>query len=146
MKDLLHLRRLYYGKLGQLYRQRKELRSQVPLACTGEAEGICATHNYTILSSLAEKLRVNAAEEYSVFLQSFCAIFRGVGFLPLPIAPVLGLYGPLVPACLLLGCIASHLHGLLHSFIIAHVGFAMHIETVRSSAKPAACAFVPSCS
>ncbi|KAL3142348.1 hypothetical protein ABBQ38_002685 [Trebouxia sp. C0009 RCD-2024] len=78
VQDLLHLRRLYYGKLGQLYRQRKELRSQVPLACMGEVEGICATDNYTLLSGLAEKLRVNAAEEYSVFLQSFCAIFRGV--------------------------------------------------------------------
>lgn len=82
VQDLLHLRRLYYGKLGQLYRQRKELRSQLPLACMGEAEGICATDNYTLLSSLAEKLRINAAEEYSVFLQSFCAIFRGVSHLP----------------------------------------------------------------
>ena len=67
----------------------------------GEVEGICATHNYTLLSSLAEKLRVNAAEEYSVFLQSFCAIFRGVGVLPLPSA--LGLYGHVgLSACL--GC------------------------------------------
>ena len=81
-QDLLHLRRLYYGKLGQLYRQRKELRSQVPLACMGDVEGACATDNYTLLSSLAEKLRVNAAEEYNVFLQSFCAIFRGVRHLP----------------------------------------------------------------
>lgn len=78
VQDLLHLRRLYYGKLGQLYRQRKELRSQVPLACMGEVDNICATDNYTLLSNLAEKLRVNAAEEYSVFLQSFCAISRGV--------------------------------------------------------------------
>jgi len=50
----------------------------VPLACMGEVENICATHNYTLLSNLAEKLRQNAAEEYSVFVQSFCAIFRGV--------------------------------------------------------------------
>lgn len=82
VRDLLHLRRLYYGKMGQLYRQRKELRSQVPLACMGEVESICATDNYTLLSSLAEKLRVNAAEEYSVFVQSFCAIFRGVSLIP----------------------------------------------------------------
>ena len=102
-KDLLQLRRLYYGKLGQLYRQRKELRSQVPLACMGEVEGICATRNYTVLSSLAEKLRMNAAEEYSVFLQSFCAIFRGVSFSPSAPVPVLGLYGLVnlffLPAC-----------------------------------------------
>ncbi len=78
VRDLLHLRRLYYGKMGQLYRQRKELRAQVPLACMGEVENICATDNYTLLSNLAEKLRQNAAEEYSVFVQSFCAIFRGV--------------------------------------------------------------------
>ncbi len=77
VRDLLHLRRLYYGKMGQLYRQRKDLRSEVPLACMGEVENICATHNYTLLSNLAEKLRQNAAE-YSVFVQSFCAIFRGV--------------------------------------------------------------------
>ena len=57
----------------------------------GEVEGICATRNYTLLSGLAEKLRVNAADEYSVFLQSFCALFRGVGFLPFPPPPVLGL-------------------------------------------------------
>lgn len=128
VKDLLHLRRLYYGKLGQLYRQRKELRSQVPLACMGEVEGICATHNYTLLSSLAEKLRVNAADEYSVFLQSFCAIFRGVGVPPL--APVLGLYGGITgllaccPPCLLLSCTVSHIHGLLHICITAPAGFA----------------------
>ena len=78
VRDLLHLRRLYYGKMGQLYRQRKDLRSEVPLACMGEVENICATHNYTLLSNLAGKLRQNAAEEYSVFVQSFCAIFRGV--------------------------------------------------------------------
>ncbi|DBA81179.1 TPA: hypothetical protein ACH3X2_006997 [Trebouxia sp. C0005] len=78
VRDLLHLRRLYYTKMGQLYRQRKELRAQVPLACMGEVENICATDNYTLLSNLAEKLRQNAAEEYSVFVQSFCAIFRGI--------------------------------------------------------------------
>lgn len=78
VRDLLHLRRLYYGKLGQLYRQRKELRSKVPLACMGEVENICATDNYTLLTGLADKLRENAAEEYSVFVQSFCAIFRGI--------------------------------------------------------------------
>ena len=81
MRDLLHLRRLYYGKLGQLYRQRKELRSKVPLACMGEVENICATDNYTLLTGLADKLRENAAEEYSVFVQSFCAIFRGVSLM-----------------------------------------------------------------
>ena len=78
VRDLLHLRRLYYGKMGQLYRQRKELRSQVPLACMGDVDTICATDNYTKLSDLAEKLRLNAAEEYSVFVQSFCAVLRGV--------------------------------------------------------------------
>ena len=92
VQDLLHLRRLYYGKLGQLYRQRKELRSQVPLACMGEVDNICATDNYTLLSSLAEKLRVNAAEEYSVFLQHFCAIFRGVSIVPVAVALRLQLY------------------------------------------------------
>ena len=92
VQDLLHLRRLYYGKLGQLYRQRKELRSQVPLACMGEVDNICATDNYTLLSNLAEKLRVNAAEEYSVFLQSFSAIFRGVSIMPVAIALHMHLY------------------------------------------------------
>ena len=66
----------------------------------GEAEGICATDNYTLLSSLAEKLRVNAAEEYSVFLQSFCAVFRGVGLLPLP-------------ALRTMSCLCPCLHGFL---------------------------------
>lgn len=79
---MLHIRRLYYGKLGQLYRERKELRSQVPLArSAGDAaavEGQSAAENYTALSQLAEQLRINAAEEYSVFLQSFCALWRGV--------------------------------------------------------------------
>ena len=78
MKDILHIRRLYYGKLGQLYRQRKELRSQVPVACSVGAEAQSAPDNYTALSQLAEQLRINAAEEYSVFLQSFCALWRGV--------------------------------------------------------------------
>lgn len=82
VRDVLHIRRLYYGKLGQLYRERKELRSQVPLArSAGDAaavEGQSAAENYTALSQLAEQLRINAAEEYSVFLQSFCALWRGV--------------------------------------------------------------------
>lgn len=82
VRDVLHIRRLYYGKLGQLYRERKELRSQVPLARSAEdaagVEGQSAAENYTALSQLAEQLRINAAEEYSVFLQSFCALWRGV--------------------------------------------------------------------
>ena len=105
VRDLLYLRRLYYGKLGQLYRQRAELRGQVPLARMGEAETICATDNYTVLSDLAEKLRVNAAEEYSVFVQSFCAIFRGVSLLPVPCYAALLHACPAMPCCAVVSAI-----------------------------------------
>ena len=84
VKDILHVRGLYYGKLGQLYRERKELRSQVPFACVDASEAQSAPDNYTTLSQLAKQLRINAAEEYSVFLQCFCTFWRGVCPCPLP--------------------------------------------------------------
>lgn len=74
VQDLLHLRRLFYGRQGQLDRQRKVIVSKL---CS--KEGMTPDGGkYSALTSLAHELHANAAEEQSLMMQCCCACFRGV--------------------------------------------------------------------
>lgn len=75
--DLLLLRRLFYGRQGQLDRQRKALVSELS---SGEAvmTDDPPLSNYSAITSLAHELQANAAEGHCLRVQCCCACFRGV--------------------------------------------------------------------
>ncbi|DBA68080.1 TPA: hypothetical protein ACH3X2_014099, partial [Trebouxia sp. C0005] len=77
IQDLLHLRRLFYGRQGVLDRQRRDL---VGKLSSNEAMVMTDSppqSNYSVLTSISHELRANAAEEHCLRLQCCCACFRG---------------------------------------------------------------------
>lgn len=80
VQDLLYLRRLFCGKIGQLGRARKELMSRVP----SETIGLChASDKLEEVTNVAEQLAANGSEEYRVYMQFASSFYRGVSFLGL---------------------------------------------------------------
>ena len=75
VQDLLYLRQLFYGKLGQLSRQRQVLLDQL-MECQQAAS--TPLDRSTGLDRLAEALRKNAAEEYRTLMQFASALYCGV--------------------------------------------------------------------
>ena len=75
IQDLLYLRRLFCGKVGQLARARKALMSRLP----SETIGIChASDKLEEVTNLAEQLRANGSEEYRTSMQFANSFYRGV--------------------------------------------------------------------
>ena len=75
IQDLLYLRRLFCGKIGQLGRARKELMSRMP----SEAIGLChASDKLEEVTSIAEQLTANGSEEYRTYMQFASSFYRGV--------------------------------------------------------------------
>lgn len=78
VQDLLYLRCLFCGKIGQLGRSRKDLISKLP----SESIGIChASDKLEEVTNLAEQLRANGSEEYRTYMQFASSFYRGVSFL-----------------------------------------------------------------
>ena len=75
MQDLLYLRRLFCGKIGQLGRDRKNLISQLPSESIGISH---ASDKLDQVTSLAEQLRANGGEEYRTYMQFASSFYRGV--------------------------------------------------------------------
>lgn len=75
VQDVLYLRQLFYGKLGQLSRQRQVLLDQL-IECHQAAS--TPLDKSTGLNRLAEALRKNAAEEYRTVLEFAAAFHCGV--------------------------------------------------------------------
>lgn len=79
-QDLMHLRRLFYGKIGQLCRERRALLKQM-----GSEQDVGANiglENVSVrlseVSDLAERLQANGADEYRTCMQFTSAFLRGV--------------------------------------------------------------------
>lgn len=72
VRDLLHLRRLFYGRMGQLMRERKWLLSQVSDIGDSSPTGVPS------LDQLAQQLKLNGALEYNAYTQFASTFFRGV--------------------------------------------------------------------
>lgn len=78
--DLMHLRRLFYGKIGQLCRERKSLLKQ--MSCEQEVGPGIGLDDVSVrlseVSDLAERLQGNGADEYRTYMQFTAAFLRGV--------------------------------------------------------------------
>ena len=86
-QDLLHLRRLFYGKLGQLARERAALLSKMPAACNvAENNEPISFHlgyrhvadQFALTKEVSDQLCANHAEESSVYMAHGFCLFRCV--------------------------------------------------------------------
>ena len=93
-QDLLHLRRLFYGKLGQLARERAALLSKMPVVCSvTERESVSFHLGYHHVNDqlaqtkeVSDQLCANHAEESSVYMAHGFCLFRCVSHL-CPVTP-----------------------------------------------------------
>ena len=76
----MHLRRLFYSKVGQLCRERKALLHH--MADEQDAGANIGLDDVSVrlseVSHLAEQLRANGADEYKTYMQFSSAFSRGV--------------------------------------------------------------------
>ena len=86
-QDLLHLRRLFYGKLGQLARERAALLRKMPAACNVPENnepisfhlGYChVADQFALTKEVSDQLCANHAEESSVYMSHGFCLFRCV--------------------------------------------------------------------
>ena len=86
-QDLLHLRRLFYGKLGQLARERAALLSKMPAACNVvENNEPISFHlgyrhvadQFALTKEVSDQLCANNAEESLVYMSHGFCLFRCV--------------------------------------------------------------------
>ena len=75
--DMLHLRKLFYAKVGAVRRERAGLWPKVPVEVAGTAAD--ATIKTFLTSSLARQLQESGAAEFRATMQFGSAFDRGVG-------------------------------------------------------------------
>ncbi len=74
--DLMHLRRLFYAKMGALKRERRQLLQQVP---AGAAQSTLeASTRLADITAIAQQLHDNSAAEFRTYMQFGSAYRRGV--------------------------------------------------------------------
>ena len=74
-QDWLHLRQLFYHKVGQLARERKALLANMT---QNKVEMSHVSDKLARMTSWAEQLRNNGKEEHRAYMQFQAAFFRGV--------------------------------------------------------------------
>lgn len=78
-RDVLHLRRLFYAKLGALARERTALLDRSPAGAIASA--VHASNRLTEVVDIAQELQSNSAQEFRTHLQFSSAYSRGVSSL-----------------------------------------------------------------
>ncbi|DBA95755.1 TPA: hypothetical protein ACH3X1_001309 [Trebouxia sp. C0004] len=74
--DLMHLRRLFYAKMGALKRERKQLLQHVP---AGAAQStLDASTRLADITAIAQQLHDNSAAEFKTYMQFGSAYRRGI--------------------------------------------------------------------
>ena len=93
-QDMLHLRRLFYGRLGQLSRVRAAIMIHMPAAVNHDAvlpfnlDMKSAADKSTETKEWAEQLCANRAEESRAYLYCAVCLLRGVSLLAFCVACV----------------------------------------------------------
>lgn len=75
ISDLMCLRRYLYGKLGQLARERRAVLTKMTW---NQVDSCHPSDKLSKLSTWAEQLQKNGAEEYRTYMQWAIAVFRGI--------------------------------------------------------------------
>lgn len=86
----MHLRRLFYGKIGQLCRERRALLKQMG---SDQELGVSiglddVSVRLSEVSDLAQRLQANGADEYRTYMQFTSAFLRGVSLAKLQFTSV----------------------------------------------------------
>jgi len=94
-QDMLHLRRLLYGKLGQLSRARAAIMAHMPAAIQHDAvlpfnlDMKSTANKFTETKEWSDQLCANRAEESRAYLYCGVCLYRGVSLLAFCAACVL---------------------------------------------------------
>ena len=75
---MMHLRRLFYARLGSLSRERKELLHHIPVGAIQTT--FEPTTRLAAVGKLAQQLYDNSATEFRTYMQRLSAFRRGVRF------------------------------------------------------------------
>ena len=75
--DLIHLRRLFYGRVGALARERRQLLLKLPVSGASESAPE-ASSRLADVRTVAQQLQDNSCTEFRMYLQLTSAYRRGV--------------------------------------------------------------------
>ena len=75
MQDIMHIRKLFYHKLGQLARERKAL---LMFMSHSKVDMSHVSDKFAAMTKWSDQLRENGLEEYRVYLQNGSIFYRGV--------------------------------------------------------------------
>lgn len=79
--DLIHLWRMCYTRRGQLAAARKNKLTQIPVECFSDVQMPDPRQNVANLTEMANFIRENGTEDFKVYSDTMCAIYRGVSSL-----------------------------------------------------------------
>ena len=77
--DLMHLRRLFYGKVAQIARQRRDILKRM---ASSELDLMRKNNKNLELEELTTQLRQNGMEDYRTHIQCTAVMYDGVRLLP----------------------------------------------------------------
>ncbi|DBB15330.1 TPA: hypothetical protein ACH3X3_003578 [Trebouxia sp. C0006] len=78
IQDLFHLWRMCSTRRGQLANARKTKLTQIPVECFSDVQMPDPRENVANLTEMANFIKENGAEDFKVYSDTMCAIYRGV--------------------------------------------------------------------
>ncbi|KAL3136011.1 hypothetical protein ABBQ32_007048 [Trebouxia sp. C0010 RCD-2024] len=78
VRDLLYLWRMCTTRRGQLANERKSKLTAIPAECFSDVQMPNASDNVTNLMDMAQFIKQNGMEDFKVYSDTMCAIYRGV--------------------------------------------------------------------
>ena len=79
--DLIHLWRMCSTRRGQLANARKTKLTQIPVECFSDVQMPNPRENVANLTEMANFIKENGTEDFKVYSDTMCAIYRGVSCL-----------------------------------------------------------------
>ncbi|DBA98829.1 hypothetical protein WJX77_006737 [Trebouxia sp. C0004] len=76
--DLIHLWRMCLTRRGQLANARKTKLTQIPVECFSDVHMPDPRENVTNLTEMANFIKENGTEDFKVYSDTMCAIYRGI--------------------------------------------------------------------
>ncbi|DBB02790.1 TPA: hypothetical protein ACH3X1_013622 [Trebouxia sp. C0004] len=78
IRDLIHLWRMCSTRRGQLANARKTKLTQIPVECFSDVQMPDPRENVANLTEMANFIKENGTEDFKVYSDTMCAIYRGV--------------------------------------------------------------------
>ena len=78
VQDLIYLWKMCTTRRGQLANERKSKLTAIPAECFSDVQMPNARDNVTNLMDMAEFIKKNGTEDFKIYSDTMCAIYRGV--------------------------------------------------------------------